>query len=53
MHMQRRSWLYYAGLFTGSFFVGVSSYKQRCFDKIMALDNSRLADQLREHLSKE
>ena len=52
-HIQRRSWFYYGGLFMGSFFVGMASYKQRCLDKIMSLENSRLADELREHLAKE
>ena len=52
-HIQRRSWFYYGGLFMGSFFVGMASYRQRCLDKIMSLENSRLADQLREHLTKE
>ena len=28
--------------------VGVVSYRQKCFEKIMALDNSRLADEVRK-----
>ena len=30
--------------------VGVASYRQTCFSKIMALENSFLANQVRQHL---
>ena len=36
----------------GSFYMGVASYKQQCMDKIMALDNSFIKDQLKGDLSK-
>ena len=29
--------------------LGVASYKDKCFEKIMNLDNSRLADQVRNY----
>ena len=29
--------------------VGVASYRKTCFEKIMALENSFLASQVREH----
>ncbi len=51
-HVTRWTGLYYTGAFMGAFLVGVSSYKQRCMDKIMALDNSILKDQLKKELSK-
>lgn len=35
------------GLFGFGFLAGVSSYKNTCVEKIMKLENSRLADQVR------
>ena len=36
------------GALTMGMIVGVVSYRQRCFEKIMSLDNSRLADEVRK-----
>lgn len=49
-HVQRWSWFYYSGAFLGSFLFGVSSYRKTCFEKLMALENSVLADQVRKHM---
>ena len=37
----------FIGLFGFGFLAGVSSYKTTCVEKIMKLENSRLADQVR------
>lgn len=51
LHIQRWQWFYYAGTFMVAFLSGVASYKQRCIDKIMALENSQLANQARARRS--
>lgn len=52
LHVQRWPFLYYSGAFLGSFMIGVASYRKTCFEKIMALENSFLASQVREHLGR-
>jgi len=47
-HLKKYSGLYYTGALTMGMIVGVVSYRQKCFEKIMALDNSRLADEVRK-----
>ncbi|XP_073253774.1 uncharacterized protein [Porites lutea] len=46
-HIKRFAALYYTGLFGFGFLAGVSSYKNTCVEKIMKLENSRLADQVK------
>ena len=42
-----RSWSFYSvAAFIGGLFAGVSSYKDKCFQKIMKLENSTLKDQV-------
>lgn len=36
-----------SGAFTLGMVAGVTSYREKCFEKIMSLDNSRLADEVR------
>ena len=48
-HMKRYSGLYTFGVFLLSSFIGISSYRKTCLERIMALDNSRLADRIREY----
>lgn len=50
--VQKWSLFYYSGAFIVTFMMGVSSYRQKCMEKIMALENSRLADQVREHMAR-
>jgi hypothetical protein len=52
-HVQKWSIFYYSGVFIISCLMGVSSYKQKCLEKIMSLENSFLGDQLREQLNKQ
>lgn len=51
--VQRWSFIYYVGVFGITFTMGVSSYRQTCFQKIMNLENSHLADQVLAHMKKE
>ena len=53
LHIQRWSSLYYTAVGAASFLVGLRSYRQTCLDKIMSLENSVLADQLRQHRRKQ
>ena len=53
LHVQRWSSAYYTTLGAVAFLVGMRSYRQRCLEKIMALDHSVLADQLRQHQRKQ
>ena len=53
LHVQRWSSAYYATLGAAAFLAGMGSYRQRCLEKIMALDHSVLADQLRQHQRKQ
>ncbi|XP_047126352.1 OCIA domain-containing protein 1 isoform X1 [Hydra vulgaris] len=45
--LRKRSLLFYAGIFSAGFFFGVGSYRNQCIEKILALENSVLADQYR------
>ena len=45
-HVQRWSLFYYTGGFLLSFMAGVGSYREKCFQKIMALENSTLKQQV-------
>ena len=53
LHIQRWSSLYYTAVGAASFLAGLRSYRQTCLDKIMSLENSVLADQLRQHRRKQ
>ncbi|CAI8040460.1 OCIA domain-containing protein 1 [Geodia barretti] len=53
LHIQRWSSLYYTAVGAASFLAGLRSYRQTCLDKIMSLENSLLADQLRQHRRKQ
>ena len=48
----RNKILFNIGTFVGFFSMGVNSYKKICFDKIMKLEDSKLADQVREHMKR-
>ncbi|XP_065058056.1 uncharacterized protein LOC135685892 [Rhopilema esculentum] len=48
-HIRNWAGFYYTGAFTMGVVLGVASYKDKCFEKIMSLDNSRLADQMRNY----
>eukprot|EP00731_Ephydatia_muelleri_P030602 Em0022g116a len=50
-HVQRWSSFYYTGGFLLSFMAGVGSYREKCFQKIMALENSTLKQQVKERFS--
>ena len=50
--MKKYSIMFYIGVFGGCFTAGISSYRKTCFEKIMALEDSVLADQVREHMRK-
>ena len=41
--------MYWVGAFAVGFYVGTASYKTKCFEKIMQLENSNLAEQVREY----
>ncbi|XP_065838443.1 OCIA domain-containing protein 1-like [Oscarella lobularis] len=45
----RSSTMYWVGAFAVGFYVGTASYKTKCFEKIMQLENSNLAEQVREY----
>lgn len=47
-HMKRWAGFYYTVSFGMGVAIGVASYKDKCFEKIMSLENSQLADQVRE-----
>ena len=49
-HFQRWSRFYYIGAFIGSYEIGVISYRLTCMKKILALENSPLADKIRERM---
>ena len=42
--------MYWVSAFVVGFYVGTASYKTKCFEKIMQLENSNLAEQVREYL---
>lgn len=48
-HLASWSRFYYAASFTGGLLFGVASYRKTCLEKIMKLENSVLADQVREY----
>jgi hypothetical protein len=39
----------WSGALGVGFFMGVASYQQNCFDQIMKLENSKLAEQVRAY----
>ena len=49
LHVQRWSSIYYMSVGAVTFLAGLRSYRQTCLDKIMALEHSTLAEQLRQH----
>jgi hypothetical protein len=53
LHIQRWSSLYYTTVGAVSFLAGLRSYRQTCLDKIMSLERSVLADELRKHQRKQ
>lgn len=53
LHVQRWSSVYYTAVGVVSFLAGMRSYHQRCVDKLMSLEHSVLADQLRQHQRKQ
>ncbi|CAB4019424.1 OCIA domain-containing 1 [Paramuricea clavata] len=48
-HLTYWSRFYYGVSFTGGLLFGVASYRKSCLEKIMQLENSVLADQVREY----
>ncbi|EDO27662.1 predicted protein [Nematostella vectensis] len=49
---KRFAGLYYSGMFAVGLFAGIGSYRKACMDKIMRLENSNLANQVREFYKK-
>ncbi|XP_019850843.1 PREDICTED: uncharacterized protein LOC109581290 isoform X2 [Amphimedon queenslandica] len=47
-HVMRWPVFYYSGVFFLMGMLGVSSYRKRCLDKLMALENSNLANMMRD-----
>ncbi|XP_028401506.1 OCIA domain-containing protein 1-like [Dendronephthya gigantea] len=48
-HLTHWSRFYYGVAFTGGLLFGVASYRKTCLEKIMKLENSVLAEQVREY----